>query len=140
MPLQDDLDWWRVYLDDAADLVVNIDTGLITLYSQINMLPNGMYKDTFNIVAGLMANVRGTLRYLVNDTWADKRLENILQEMIDTWPEGGGGDVTWKQIMRAWWDAPIGGWGWTIQFIDFMREAVWNEPMTIVNSENFMVD
>lgn len=48
------------------------------------------------------------------------------------------GTVDWKGIMRAWWDAPEAGWAWTVQFIDFMRKAVWDKPENIINQESFM--
>lgn len=45
--------------------------------------------------------------------------------------------IDWKAIMSAWFYAPLAGWGWTIQFIDFMRKAVWDEPMDIIEQENW---
>ncbi len=62
----------------------------------------------------------------------------IIKNLTLEWDEGFGEEVTWKSIMTAWWNAPMAGWGWTIQFIDFMRKAVWNEPMNIVEQESFL--
>lgn len=46
--------------------------------------------------------------------------------------------VDWKGICQAWWEAPLPGWGWTIQLIDFMRKGIWNEPENIINQESFL--
>ena len=81
-------------------------------------------------------------QYLIN---ANARLKNIGGPLLtdymlqDAWYLSMYySEIDWKSIMRAWWDAPLAGCGWTIQFIDFMREGVWNEPMNIIEQEHFL--
>jgi len=39
-------------------------------------------------------------------------------------------ELTWEKIVAAWADADITGRIFTVASIDFMRQEIWNEPVT----------
>ncbi|MBA7647134.1 hypothetical protein ES703_54904 [subsurface metagenome] len=132
--------WWN-----ACNQAQSSQEAAAALIADFEAVQSGQWPTVIAAVNNnhnVLCAIRTCLEKAINWNMYESHLKGLLRRLSICWDDGPPahwpslGEITWKDIVKAWSDASDPGKMWLVTSVDWTRKQMWNKDPQIKWTEN----